>query len=253
MTEIELWFFYQNTRLPLKTKLAGNYFPPEPEFLETCGITDTPLDKNTAIVHIQKDKDIGFNKTLQIKGWAYHQHCHLEISELAYEELSLGKLIEEIASPEKIRNKIRRFFRRQTELIKWLRHLIQGYQNELTLIIVDYTASEQPWEMIEWADNCYLGAYANVVRWTRLEDFGEQRQLEITADRFKAGQVLYYFDNNVTQPEEKQLFAKLATIPCQNVEKLKQHLNQPLEHISLVYLAGHGTYDIQPDNLKLFS
>jgi len=225
VTEVELWFFYQNTRLPLKTKLAGNYFPPKPEFLETCGITDTPLEKNTAIVHIQKDKDIGFNKTLQIKGWAYHQHRHLEIKALAYEEVSLGKLIEEIASPEKIRNKIRSFFCKQSNLILWLKHLIECYQNELTLIIVDYTASEQPWEMIELDENCYLGAYANVVRWTRLEDFGEQRQLEITADSLKPGQVLYYFDNKVTQPEEKQLFAKLATIPCQNVDQLKQQLN----------------------------
>jgi hypothetical protein len=244
--------------LSLKTILAGNDVLPTQAKLSECGIPDKQLNEKTAILQIQKD-NIKI-ETLRIQGWKSCQYISLDRN-LAYEgEISLGKLVDEVIakkeSYQKIRNKIRSFFRREPQLINWLLQLKQSYQDKFTLIIVDYTATEQPWEMIELGEDCYLGAYANVVRWTCLFDMGKQHQLEIN-ENIKMGHILYYLDNNVTKPEEKQLLNGLATIGCRDKEELKQHINTPSKKISLIYLAGHGSFDDfddqNPDKLILFA
>jgi hypothetical protein len=232
---------YRSFLPPLETILAGTHYAPDKELLKRCEIYDSQLPDNTAILHIQKGKDDSYSKTLHINGWSYQQRP-LQISQVV-DDMSLGDWIDQGEKPETIRNLVRGFSKNQVELINWLQCLIHDHQDKLTLIIVNHTLSELPWEIVELDDDQFLGAYANVVRWTWVGGRGTYHKLQVIEETVPSGEILCYLSQSVSKTEEAKLLEKFVVNHCQNPYKLRQKLEHSLEKISLVYLACHGTFN----------
>lgn len=232
----------------LKTILAGTHYAPDKKLLKNCEIYDSQLPDNTAILHIQKGKEDGLSKTLHINGWSYQQRP-LQISQVV-DDMSLGDWIDNDEKPETIRNLVRGFSKNQVELINWLQCLVHYYQDKFTLIIVNHTLSELPWEIVELDDDQYLGAYSNVVRWTWVGGRGAYYKLQVIEETVQSGEILCYLSQSVSKTEEAKLLEKFAINDCQNPLNLKQKLEHSLEKISLVYLACHGTFTRYRDPRK---
>jgi hypothetical protein len=233
---------------PLETILAGTHYAPDKELLKRCEIYDSQLPDNTAILHIQKGKDDSYSKTLHINGWSYQQRP-LQISQVV-DDMSLGDWIDNDEKPETIRNLVRGFSKNQVELINWLQCLIHAHQDKLTLIIVNHTLSELPWEIVELDDDQYLGAYANVVRWTWVGGRGTYHQLQVIEETVPSGEILCYLSQSVSKTEEAKLLEKFVGDDCKNPLNLMQKLKDSLEKFSLVYLACHGTFTPDRDPRK---
>ena len=83
------------------------------------------------------------------------------------------------------------------QFLTWLNKLFTDYQEPFNLIIVDLTDKEIPWELLEFEEGLYLGAYARVVRWLPTHRFLVRPTLSIAPNATKAQSSHIWMKNSV--------------------------------------------------------
>jgi hypothetical protein len=128
---------------------------------------------------------------------------------------------------------------------EWLKDLGVGLRRRSlpSLMIIDQTDVEFPWELTEIEPNCFLGAEMTVARWVKIGTYGSRHLPVERQDLTATGKVLHLLDDTLAQsngPERNQL-DKCLSYPVASSDVLGKSLRQP-EQFGLIYLACHGAF-----------
>jgi hypothetical protein len=147
-------------------------------------------------------------------------------------------------SPAQILSRLRNFSRNNSlQFLSWLNKLFTDYQEPFNLIIVDLTDKEIPWELLEFEEGLYLGAYARVVRWLPTHRFLVRPTLSITPNCHE-GPIISYLDEKLGSEliqDERSALQSLVGKPYSSLPELKMRLADSLEEVGLIYIGCHGT------------
>lgn len=190
-------------------------------------------------------------RQLKLRGWSSQGTLLEEIATLdtlvsvaRFQRNEDDKLI---MPPEDIINNMRRFSRTfSSAFIDWLLQIYQSCtdKEQFSLILVDNTTLEIPWEMLELEPGkyTYLGAIAQIARWLPFKCFAQKRWLKVKKVQH-TGKVISYLDQdlgNAKVQAEHQVLQKLYSHFYQTLEDLEIRMRQPLEQVGLVYIGCHG-------------
>jgi len=244
MGDLTLELCYVDSEIPhhpriattMRVSLAGQHNLVSEELLEKCHVSlDVRPPDNVAILHIEA----ALEKQLRLTGW----NCRtpsLSIAALDIPALDLGGFDETLTDPQTLRLQMRDFSANETSgLCAWLDRLRQKYGEDLGIIIVNHTEIEFPWEMLELADNNYLGALARIVHWLPVQLYGHRQDLQVAAETL-AGAVMAYIDESAT-PEHHPLTSFIHHL-YQTFAQLKVKMMDSLQSVGLVYLESKGIF-----------
>ena len=233
-------------RLERKIQIKGAYNFENQQLLEASQI-ESGLPEHVAILVVNPDSNLSLvsRNTFKIRGWS-HWGEQLQETARARAIVSLAEMLHREADPEAIINSVRHFSGTISEnLTSWLQVLHKKYPDKLSVIIVDNTTLEIPWEMFEISQGQYLGAVARVVRWLPFRRFSRRYRMKVADGPPHTGPVIAYLDSSlgveVTQPEH-EILQKLVVERCPSLKKLEHRMSQPLEQIGLIYVGCHGQY-----------
>ncbi len=235
--------------------IAGTYTPADRQLLEVSQL-GAELPEDVAILVVSSHPNLSQEHAFKIRGWHLYGGL-LEETSTSSTIVSVAKLMEHRDNPQAILGKIRLFSEDSPKHLKtWLRSLYQKYGSSLSMIVVDGTDLEIPWEMYELDDEKYLGALAKVVRW-----IPPRRSAEYKLNVYNVcyeGSVIAYIDTTLGEHEtieERTILQDLHTEPYATLRELENRIRMPLEQVGLVYIGCHGangsTLQQQyPDQLK---
>lgn len=233
-----------------KIQVRGRYTPDEKKWFDVHHINAT-LPKNVALLRVERYTHQP--EHLSLRGWSYlHPECPFHLDNVPHADVSLAKFtdrkerLQDILFPEDIIHKLRRFSENTAvELIDWLRELYEHAGKYLSLVIIDLTSFETPWEMLELDDEEYLGALFKVVRWipTRRAKYVPQLTF-VDEPLLQPSSVIAYIDEKELRSEdthaESSILTELQTEHHATTISFKQRIEQPLQDVGLVYLGSHG-------------
>ena len=200
--------------------------------------------------------------------YSVHLH-HAEQNSLETEpdpkpDLSFSQMMARKCLPAKIRGLVRAFSnkKRTTQQIRsWLRRLQATLQQQgqslACLIINDRTDFEIPWELIE-LDKQPLGAVLPVVRWQDIQDPDDWENIQcLPAAKPKTdrccGDAIAYANSQELQgtAAEVQLLDRFSGQCFQNVHHFLTHLQQPPSPVGLLFIASHGFFQDDIEDIAL--
>jgi hypothetical protein len=230
----------------LSIRMEGTHSSDDERWQSLCDvdISSSP-PKYAAILYVTGSR----SEEVNLEGW--YDRKLIKICWPEWNAISLAECIKKQEPPNSIIMKLRKFSRKgPAEIHKWLKYLIDNFSTELCVIIVD-TTSEIPWEMFQVksnsGDEIYLGAKARVVRWTKIQDYGDVHLMQLQ-DICYQGSVLAYINDKALGTKqtsaEWEALESLKVMPYTNIQQFKTHLStrESFEHIGLIYIADHG-YD----------
>src|SRR5262249_40185564 len=115
------------------------------------------------------------------------------------------------------------------------------------LVLCDHANSEIPWEMVELADNRYLGAEVNLVRWVPVRLFAKDCKLDLE-QATQSGEVLAFRNGPPVQhldSDEQVLRSQLGCVPDTDWRDISRRIVDSLGRTALVYFYCHGTHDFR--------
>lgn len=216
-------------------------------FKRTCQVAlGASLPERTAILHVEIEKT-----SFRLTGSSSFNKPRRIVSFEPPPDVKLADFVEEKVHPKTVRDTMRDFSAHLPHRLQsWLSKLEEKYDNQLHLIIVDHTASDFPWEMIELQDNRYLGAMWIVVRWIPVSFYGEVRNLHISEEKYSGRVVAYLEHEELTKTaqgqqalaQEYEALNKLSTQYHETAEILVGALEKLTQGVGLVYLGCHGIF-----------
>ena len=132
-----------------------------------------------------------------------------------------------------------------SELSSWFSEMFQQHKEQCCIIIVDETAANVPWEMLEIDEGKFLGAQVGVVRWTQAQYLNMRSMLKLHDKEQHSGELLVYVsakDREHTRLECPTL-ARLTTRIYETEDEMKSNLtHQEITKLGMVYLRYRGSF-----------
>jgi hypothetical protein len=166
--------------------------------------------------------------------------------------LDLERLIRSREPPRTIRNIIRHIS--QTHLPELFLKLVSEFVDSAggpsvsrVLVVCDHANSEIPWELVEFEDDRYLGAEADIVRWLPVRKYTRTFPLSLEESSQTGAVVAFCNGPPVEGPDtdEEVLRDRLACALRDDWSDLTDRLKTSLPGAALVYFYCHGTHDFQ--------
>jgi hypothetical protein len=155
---------------------------------------------------------------------------------------------------------MREFSMENREVPWWVNQLRSATEDDLHLLILDFTGFEIPWELLtlpvgENGTETYLGAAVSTARWQEVRDFRtfEDRPPQWTHEEL-AGCVAAFVDKRLKgSGQETQVLGQLHAVLEKDLQELVNRLARSEAGFGLVYLACHGQSADTPVNYALGS
>ena len=232
--------------VPLPLKGEGE-LPDQPLFTD-CQIP-LELSASAAILEIKPHPNLKQEASFVIRGW----NTMRGLRELTCENIQITSIprlakLKDI-SAGRILGKIRHFSLGilPQEVRSWLLQLREVYKDDLCIIIIDSSATEIPWELIEIAEeddeaSYHLGGLARIVHWLP-RSAAPNMMLDIRKHTH-SGPVIYYLDEHLGESNiraEQEILKKLAPEAYATLQELERRMRDlPNNPAGMIYVGCHG-------------
>jgi hypothetical protein len=228
---------------------------PEPQELEEASVSlSAPMPRNVAVLVVRPyatDHDRwafsmqGLSSVEGIEGFGPTgplPQPDVVLADLAQEANPHGS-----ALPSQILGIMYGFSQENREVLWWVNELRAATENDLHLIILDYTGFEIPWELLtlpagESGTDTYLGAAVSTTRWQDIRDARtfKDRPLQWIHEEL-AGRIAAFIDVQELKHghEEKEFLTNMSAIVEQGLIEIAGLLKSPAAGFGLIYLACH--------------
>lgn len=244
------------TRLPIELK--GNYNEVDAKLWERVGIDDSIRPPSSmALLHIEAVEQ----GRLRLSCWNRRPLPNRPdfLEPIDQPELGLDSLMGDTNDSQAIQDvidHIRDFFTMGIpELSAWFSEMIQQHRGQCCIVIVDETAANVPWEMLEVDEGKFLGAQVDVVRWTQAQYLKLRAILQLHDKEQHTGTLLAYVNakDRAHAHHECPVLAHLTPRIYESEEEMRPYLTpQELPKIGLIYLRYRGSfiYGNEPQQIR---
>lgn len=237
----------------LPVTIRSNTYLPQKADLEHLSVPDhRSLPAHLAVINVERMSDDEQSSVFWISGFnvaARLPQQHIQLPRSILPTLMARK------DKTRIPTYILEWMKLHSELLstrlhEWLATLWSAYGDDLTVLIVEASPSDYPWEMIAVTERDMLGARASVARWFPVHIRDLAYNVGVDACQ-RAGQVMSYLveGNNDMFAEMQSLLAlnsDLSTEATAFLNHLQSLAQSQLHAIALVYLGCHGEFTADP-------
>ena len=242
---------------PLLSNLAptADASAPEPRELNEESVSlNAPMPRNVAVLIVQAHATDNDRWAFSLQGLSSIEGINGfgPTEPIAQPDVVLADLAQDVnpgtAQPSQILGIMHGFSQENRKVPWWVNKLRAATEDDLHLIIIDYTGFEIPWELLtlpagQSGIETYLGTAVSTSRWQPIYDAQtfEDRPLLWTKEEL-AGHIDAFVDEHELKGggKEVQVLVELQATVERGLKELANRLTRSEAGFGLVYLACHG-------------
>lgn len=242
---IQVWFhIHEKEMLNLGAMLelvmeGSDNAPPFHEVLHLPADAVPPA--STAILHVSMADE----EHLRLIGWAGKRadsYLNLDLEVFRWTDIENGP--DEATYLKALTNKFYDYTVGEAgaAVSDWFDKVLGLYGDECSIVIVDETGSQFPWEMFKLKDGRYLGALAFIVRWARSQ-YGNSNATVLNNSTSSKGRICaYVHPTDVAKIAQDPTMSRLLPTPKQTPLAFQRDLfrSNGVSQVGLVYLCYGG-------------